>query len=369
MLNFRKNSIPILSITSMIIISLTSSLFAQTGVQLGSTFVPKEKIWVYVCFGNSALAGRDAARDTKAHERAWNFRVPNCDINSNISDKWTWIPAKAPLHIDKNSPNKGGPSMPFVKKMAEKFPDYHFGIFQHAGSANQMNTYQYGKPRYDKIIDSLKSIQKNVTIAGFISMFGLVEVQNGGKTKTEWLNIINTTVSDLREDLKMPNLPYIHSGYPREASGRYDPDGSAARGIVSAEPEISEKIGNAVVVGTDDLTILDDGYNSHYDSLGCDGLAKRVIDSLIAKKWAPLGSPITNPTRNITNINKKYTRGTFLNLGRTPLRVLQKYNFEIADIFLPNGTKIASINKESLSIQGNSIKHLAPGIYVINIRK
>lgn len=348
-----------------VILFYSQILYAQSGLQLGDNFVPKEQIWVYLCLGNSAMSGRDEARDTVAHPHAWNYRIPNYDRAEKPADQWQWIPARSPLHFDVRSSGKGGPCMPFVKKMAERFPDHYFAIMQHSGSANLMDWYRYGEVRYNHVMDSVTNYLDKVTFGGFISMFGLVEVQYGGKQKDDWLDIIETTVTDVRTDLEMPDLPYVHSGYPMEATGDYDPTQTKVQGILEAEPEISSVVSNSVVISTEGLSIYQDSFLSHYDSTGCAGWAQRVVDSLVVHGWVPneTGNLKDQRQSGVRDIRGRYNRRFFYDGHTIPgINELAQHGFAL---FSPNGRKVAEYSVDAMGSVSGTLSGLRPGIYII----
>jgi len=253
-------------------------------VDLDGTSVPGEKLLVYLLVGNSALTGRDYDKDTVVDPRCWNYVLYDCD------EQFSWQPAREPIYADKNNHGeKGGPTLPFLKSLAAELGDeYYCASLQISGSAFTVaDRFLPGNDEYDLLIGKALALKDEVTLAGIISMLGLVEVEEGGTHVTDFLDNIEMMVGRMREDLAVPELPYIHSGYPREAGGRYAVTTTGTIQILEQEAQITERISNAAVVPTEGLTILEDSYLSHYDRGGCIAWGERVVEVLTENEWLP----------------------------------------------------------------------------------
>ena len=265
----------------------------SAGVTLGGKVVPKEKMYVFLLIGNSAMSGRDPNRDTTIVPQAWNYRIPNplYFSNAKLTDLLTWAPAKPPLCIEEKSNHNQDPGAPFVKSLAQYYTSHgdsvhHVGAIDFAGTNWQMVNFHRGQFQYDSLILHAKKIKDSVTIAGIVSMLSLVEGRTGGVSVKNYLADTKLTVSQIREDLGMPNLPYIHSCYPVMAKGDYDTSLANPKSLLAVEPKIPDSIKNCVLLPTGGLSVYGgDGVYSHYDSAGCKAWGRRVADSIVARHW------------------------------------------------------------------------------------
>ena len=110
----------------------------KPGVMLGGKFVPRDKFLVFFLFGDSNTdgAGFQWYKDDWRSERAWHF--------SGRDKKWLPAQPGTPHSMDSkfNSP-LGSVGFPFVKNLAQTYPDYHFGIVKatHGGSPFGFGAY------------------------------------------------------------------------------------------------------------------------------------------------------------------------------------------------------------------------------------
>jgi hypothetical protein len=263
---------------------------AAQSVHIGAAVVPKSKVWAYILVGNSALSGRDPNRDTAIHPHAWKYVL----YSQTPAIQYTFLPGREPLCQDaRNSGGNGGPGLPFLKQMSLRFPDCYFVSLQRSGPAwTCKDQFLRGKPNYDSVIIPANRLKDSVTIAGIISMLGLVEVSGSLSSVESFAADIKTMVTQMRADLGMSELPYIHSGYPVLAQGSYAPTTANGVRMLEVQNQIPQTITNCVMIPTDSLTIYQDSYLSHYDRKGCEAWGTRVADSLVARRWAPGGAAI-----------------------------------------------------------------------------
>jgi hypothetical protein len=338
-----------------------SASFSSWAIKLGATDVPKSKIWAYILVGNSALSGRDPVRDTVISPYAWKYVLYN---NNPLIPIYTFQPAKEPLCQDvRNDGSKGGPSLPFLKKMSEKFPDYYFVSLQKSGAAwTCKNMFIRGQPQYDSVIAPAKKLKDSVTIAAIISMFGLVEVEGSASGVESYPADVKTMVDQMRTDLGMPTLPYIHSGYPVLAQGSYAVTTANGSKLVQNEKTIPQTVTNCVLIPTDSLTIYQDNFLSHFDRAGNVKWGSRVVDSLISRKWTPLpsGAGPVRPGRSSRAGSAQFQK-VFFNGNNHQVFSMSK---KALDIYLPNGREVAAV------YPGNFINHkLLPGVYLVRLKQ
>jgi hypothetical protein len=331
----------------------SSACFPSWAVMLGSTDVPKNKIWAYILVGNSALSGRDPVRDTVVSPNCWKYIL----YNYPPMPMYTFQPAKEPICQDvRNNGSCGGPTFPFLKRMSEKFPGYHFVALQKSGAAwTCKGFFIRGMPEYDSTITPVKNLKDSVTIAGLISMFGLVEVIGSASGVASFPTDIQTMVGQMRQDLGMPTLPYIHSGYPVLAQGSYAITTTNGANMVINEKTIPQLVTNCVLIPTDSLTIYQDSFLSHYDRAGNVKWGSRVVDSLIARNWTPppTGVAQVRPKRSIRSNSAHFCKVFFDGHNSTVFSMSGK----ASDIYLPNGRHAGDLFKSKL----------LPGVYIVRM--
>lgn len=333
-------------------------------------FVPKDSIYLFLCIGNSAMSGRDTLPDTTTVAREWKFRISPPDYD--------WKPAKDPACSDANtseSAPKGGPTIPMVRELGKLNPNVTVCVVQYSASGwAQADHYAYGKDGYDTIVKYAKLLGPNVTIAGIVSMFNLVEVQNCSDAACigNYSGSIQAMVSSFRNDLKtidasLANVPYIHAGYPVLAgnggSGNYLPTTPEGIAMIAEIAKIPGLVPNSVVIPTDSCTICHSctplGYYSHYDSYGNHRFGKREADTIAARGWFP--SP------SATSILEKLTQNR---LGYAP--AIHQVLFDGSNwsvfgnegksftVYAPSGRAISISSENSLRS-----RNLLPGIYFV----
>jgi len=199
--------------------ALASGALGAAGVELDGTLVPKDKLVVYLFIGQSNMAGRDGDRDTTTHDRCWSYNVPNTSDTS-----YHWKKAQAMIHPDIVT-GRGGPGMPFLKKLASYYPDYYIGIVQNAHSARYVRRqgsddhYEKGDKYYDEIIDAANAIKANVTLGGIVCMLGYMDANNDWESQNYQSNLLQMA-ADMRADLGDANLPFIVGRFEVNASNR-----------------------------------------------------------------------------------------------------------------------------------------------------
>ena len=359
----------LLAASLFFVTTFSTDLFASpAGVTLGTTFVPKEKMFLFICIGNSEMTGRETKVNLSTVPNAWSYRIPNPPVlldrkqgNADIaSTLYKWALAQSPLHIDRNDNfNKQDPTTPFIQSLAKRNAGNYFGVMQLSGSEYLISTFQRGKYRYDTIMNNVLKMKPNVTIAAIVSMFNTVEVQDPYPATeiTPYLTNTQTMVSQIREDLGMPNLPYIHSGYPVLAKGVYDPTLAAPKQIIPIIKQIPGSIAHSTLIPTDGLTIFQDSYLSHYDSLGCFNWGSRVADTVMAWGLVPINSQRAAAGRQLQTA--RATDAVYITNGKIPAAL----SIGTAGVFLY--TLDGKFVGNGMFIRRQAHEGLKPGVYIV----
>ena len=336
-------------------------VFPLAGITLGGKFVPKDSMFLFICAGNSAMSGRAPTPDLVANPRLWKFEMSPANYD--------WLPAKEPVCVDGTntlSSPKGGPTMPFLKRLALLYPKYYFGVMQLSFSGGTLQAHFIpGAADINKLLTQANLLKPNVTIAGFISMLNLVEVQINDTAN--YLQHVVSMVSNVRTQLGLPNLPYIHAGYPvlagSSTTAQYDTSLASSKSIIRQIAQIPGSIANSSVIPTQHLTVCftcaPANYYSHYDSAGNAGWGNRAADTVKARTWVP---------DDITRADIAMACGE----APTHVPMAQKVLFDGSNwsafakagksfsIFSPSGR---TINGMSASLMKNQT--LLPGVYFV----
>ena len=217
-----------------------------------------------------------------------------------------------------------------------------------------------GQEQYDSVIAPAKKLKDSVTIAAIISMFGLVEVEGSAAGVESFPVDIKTMVDQMRTDLGMPTLPYIHSGYPVLAQGTYAITTANGSKLVQGEKTIPQTITNCVLIPTDSLTIYQDNFLSHYDRAGNVKWGSRVVDSLISRKWTPSATGV-GPHGLKQTFSACHAAFQKVYFDGSNFPVFSKSG-TVSEIFLPNGRNMASEANWSMLKS-----KLQPGVYLVRM--
>ncbi len=177
---------------------------ASAQVVVDGETIPADRMVYYLFIGHSNMAGRATPPDKKTHPRAWKW-----DFRRN-----GWVRAKAPIRADKhNRGDRGGPGMPFLKRMVELYPEHHFGIMQNAYSSNSIQRdYLRGRGRYKEIVDAARRAKKHGTLGGVVAMLGFLEAGDRDAAKS-FTDDCKTMMAQFRADLDAPELPLLIGRY------------------------------------------------------------------------------------------------------------------------------------------------------------
>lgn len=243
---------------------------AAQSIELGGKKIPEEKFIVFILIGHSNMIGRNNDCDAEPHPRAWNYKIDD--------DTDAWVPATGPLFYDGQGKKDFGtfvgcgPGMPLLKRLVKEFPDHHFGVIEFAWSGGQVKHFKREGKFYKKLVPHLQNIKSDVTFGGILAMLGRMERYEPRGFADE----VAEMVSDLREVVEMPTLPYF-----QQLERGYD---DAAKKIRWQQEKVARIVPYAAVVKTDGP----DHHKGHYSGLAETRWANEVVDILLAKEWLAL---------------------------------------------------------------------------------
>jgi hypothetical protein len=333
------------------------SAFPEAGLTLGGKFVPKDSMMVFICVGNSAMSGRDQTPDRTTNPHLWKYEMSPA--------KYDWLLAEEPICVD--DPNntlsspKGGPIMPFLKRLAVLYPNHYFGIMQlsHSGWTLQGH-FNQGSAEITSLITKANLLKPNVTIAAFVSMLNLVEVQNNDTAN--YLQKVTAMVANVRTQLGLPDLPYIHAGYPLDAksseAAKYDTSLASAKSIMRQISQIPGSIQNSAIIPTNGLSICINcapaNYFSHYDNAGNKGWGSRTADTVFSRNWVSVASTVGKSPAQALSPKYDGMRKVMFEGMRSSVFNQTGKSFSV---YSPNGKAVPAVSVKS--------QNLRPGIYIV----
>lgn len=218
--------------------------------------VKKAKFVVYLVIGHSNTAGALQV-DTVAHPRIWSYHLPE---EVDRYEPYTWIPAKGGIHVWQASQAGGGPAVPFLKNMAERYPHLYFGVVQNGQAYGTCEKYQDGEPLFSEIVDACLRIGDDVTFGGILCMLGICEAGNSDTEPASRLaQDMAGMVQAFRDTLGVDSLPFLLGELEKEALNFANwPQGTTVDHEILSVPDL---IPNSFVVPSHDIPYHD---NHHY---------------------------------------------------------------------------------------------------------
>lgn len=275
----------LLSISSAFVLLSGTPTIAQ--IQLGDTIVPKEKFFVFIFLGHSNMTGRHRNPDKVEHPRVWKLPL-------NFDPLLEWSPGIEPMCLDNHqqtSGRYGGPAIPLMKLLAEKYPDYWFGGIQYSGSGSDDFALEPkfipGKDGYEIVKEAALTYKDKVTFAGVVTMLGQIEIfGEWAETRPRFAENIKSMMDGFKEELDAPDLPLLFTQFPQEAGGKYSPDTEAGQEIMAQTDLIPDLVSPFALIPSHDID-MHDGH--HYSELGYQVWAQRAADLIRDNQFGPAG--------------------------------------------------------------------------------
>jgi len=185
----------------------------------------------------------------------------------NFANDWKWKIGIEPIddpggQIDQVSKDKltgYGPSMAFALKMLEYGgPGYRIGLIPCAKNASSMKGWRPSESRrtlYGSCLARIRQAQKMGTVEGILMFQGEREAKTG-QDADNWDELFLDMVSNLRNDLDIPNLPVVFAQIgptPKQISPYWE---------IVKQRQAAVKAKNVSMITTDDLATFD---GLHFD--------------------------------------------------------------------------------------------------------
>ena len=165
---------------------------------------PKEDLHVYLLIGQSNMAGRAKVPEDMAGV------IERCYL---LNDKGQWVPAKNPLNLYSTirkgeGMQKLGPGYSFAIDMLKANPDIRIGLVVNARGGSKVEDWLGEKSKYYKdVLKRVGQARQTGTLKGVLWHQG--ESNSGGKWSEGYSGKVKTLVETLREDMKLPGLPFV----------------------------------------------------------------------------------------------------------------------------------------------------------------
>jgi len=174
-----------------------ASAFAQESPQPS---IPKDNLHIYLLIGQSNMAGRAPIPADAAGP------IERCFL---LDDQDRWQPATPPLNkfstIRKGlGMQKLNPGYGFARTMLAADPAIQIGLVVNAKGGSSITQWERDDPFYKEAVRRTKIAAKTGTLAGILWHQGESDAGD-----SEYLAKLKTLVTNLREDLGEPNLPFI----------------------------------------------------------------------------------------------------------------------------------------------------------------
>ena len=218
----------------------------------------KENLHVYLLIGQSNMAGRAPFTKDEAMPLERGFLL-------NGSDEWE--PAKNPLNaystIRKGlNMQKMNPGYTFAKTMLEKSPTVSLGLVVNAKGGSNIGQWKKDAAFYKEAVRRVKIAGKTGTIKGVLWHQG----ESDAKKPEGYLEKLSDLVKNLREDLAMPDLPFV-AGQVNDV-----------KAINDQIAQLPEKVNASSYISSEGLTAMD---RWHFDAKSVRIMGERYAEKML----------------------------------------------------------------------------------------
>jgi hypothetical protein len=161
-----------------------------------------------------------------------------------------------------------------------------------------------GHKLYEEIMAPLKSqVKGKVVFGGVLAYLGIVEPYvNDEAACRRFASDMKNLIMLMRTELGDPLIPFVMSQYEMEAKDAFAASRPLPQIIIRQQDSLCKILPRSILIPTSGISIRE-GDDHHWDCAGHDEFAKRMIDSLIARGYAP-ESPVTAEAKNPPASNK-----------------------------------------------------------------
>jgi len=197
--------------------------------------------------------------------------IPECFL-LNAEDKWE--PAANPLNrhstIRKNiKMQKMGPGYTFAQMMLKEQQDITLGLVVNAKGGTCIEQWTKGTEFYNEAVRRGKIAAAGGNLKGILWHQG----ESNASSPGSYLARLKSLVQDLRNDLGIPDLPFVAGQLFYDAETK--PETKEINEQIAKLPGI---VPHSAYVSSDDLTTVD---NTHFDSKSMKVLGKRYAEEML----------------------------------------------------------------------------------------
>lgn len=265
---------------------------AVPGVQVGGTWVPKNRAIVLLHIGHSNMAGRGATPAAlkpyfyDTHPQLWSYR-PMDPIAS--TGPIGFRPAAEPLSPDVSTRGQAGPGMALLRSALAAAPDAYIisiGCGVSGAEYGLCESFVKGGLFYENTMKAARMLKGKVTFGGVFTMLGANEYWVRDTSKLS--DCLRQIAVDIRADLAEPDLPIMYGDYEMTAFGPYLPSLAGPASVIAQLAMMPTKVNRAALIPTTGLSLEDD---HHFTMAGHKDWAGRAIQILRDNHWAPWAKP------------------------------------------------------------------------------
>ena len=230
----------------------------------------KEKFHLYLLIGQSNMAGRGkvSEQDKKIDPHVFVL---------NKEDKW--VPGADPIHFDKDIAGVG-PGLSFGKSMVKRNPSVRIGLIPCAAGGSSIDIWlkdeywsQTKSKPYSEAVRRTKIAMRDGMLKGILWHHGEGDCKEG--LAEEYEEKLITLIEKLRNDLKMPDVPFVVGELGEFYVRRYP----FAEEIKKALHGITRKVKNTACVSATGLTPKSD--STHFNAVSARELGRRYAEVMI----------------------------------------------------------------------------------------
>jgi hypothetical protein len=248
-------------------------------IPLGGVEVPKERAIAFIHIGHSNMAGRARSPNSS---RPFHFEETH-------PRAWLYHPGSPPeLALEPNTAGdtqNAGPGTALVKEAAMMAgPDYYFISLGFGYPSAYCTQFLPSGLYYEQLIDGPLAIKDRVTFGGIFIYLGITERHGTEADRTGFPNCINELVTNIRNDVGVPDLPLLINDYEVESTGEFRVGGEVANAIIPQIAKIPTTVLNSALVSAEGLGMQD---NHHFNLDGHRVWVQRALATMQEKGWFP----------------------------------------------------------------------------------
>lgn len=248
---------------------ISASAFAETKPATPTVKLPaKAKLHLYLMMGQSNMSGRGVVGegDKTPHPRVLMF-TPGA----------TWQPAIEPVTHDRPTMLGVGPGLAFGKALAEQNPDVTIGLVPCSLGGTPLSRWVKGADLYSNAVHRAKLAMQAGTLKGVIWHQGESDSKPG--LAETYGTRLEKMIHDLREDLGLPELPFVAGQLGTFLNTRQTNNVPEAKIVDAAIAKLPEHVPHTGFVSHEGLTHKGD--ELHFDSASQRELGRRFAREIL----------------------------------------------------------------------------------------